>query len=413
MATAGTINIFVNAVTKKFDDGIKGVHTKLQGLTKGFADINGAVMVAQQAFATAGRVVSAFTDEIARLDEIGDIAARFDITTTAVQNLQRTIKLSGGEVESLTKLLGRLAVNLGDAAGGKGSAVGALKSLKLGAEQFQNMSLDKSFEVIAKQIALIPDPTRRAAIATDIFGKSAIEVMEIFTRENVFEQAAKEVDQFGVKMEGAADQIGKTAEAMERLEMSWGSLKGAMAVTAAPAATRIAETGASAIRSIGNLGLGEMLLLGSPLGTAIVHGQMRADADFAARMAANQTPGAPAAPGFGPQAPWAMSPDDAAFMRAFSQMSRTALGPAAPPPMRLNAKDLLLQVEAKELRLGGSAGALEFGSAAAFSAINQSQKEDELRRLQKQEVDETKKTNRLLEQMVDNAIFLEEATLQG
>jgi hypothetical protein len=424
---------------------VKNVHSKLKGLTKGFADINGALQVTQQAFGMAQKVAQTFADEITRLDKIGDIAARFDITAVSVQKLQRVIQLSGGDVESLTKVLGRLQVNLGDAAGGKGSAVGALKALNLRAEQFQGLSLDQTFETIVRSISRVPDAAARAAIATDILGKSAIDMMEIFTRDGVFEQATKEVNEFGVAMDNAMiENVGRAAEAMERLEMTWKSLKSELTLEFAPYAADFMDfvnSGMSRSRQFPKHVKWQMLL-GSGLPGLVLGGQLAnlIDPQQSASMPSGDF-------GFGMDSDEALvatskhfreQSEKAAALRAkgfvtpsgvpdFAKIAEWLLrpnvvaGPVAPAndpranhEMRMAARELVLGVERQMTEFNtGSPGALEFGSAAAFSAINQARKQDEVSRLQKQEVEESKKTNKILERMLDDATFFQEARLQG
>lgn len=64
----------------------------------------------------------------------------------------------------------------------------------------------------------------------------------------------------------------------------------------------------------------------------------------------------------------------------------------------------------------GGAGAMEFGSLGAYQAIQASKREDESRRLMRQELEESKKQTKLLERIEDALVaeeVLEPANLQG
>lgn len=426
MPKAGSIDIVLNANAKGFDSGISKAQKGIAGLVKGFADIYGAIGTAKAAFDAVVGVAHEFANEINRLDKIGDLATRFDITAEAVQRLQRTIQLSGGEVESLHTILSRFAVNIGDASGGRGSAVGALKQLNLRAQDFTKIPLDQSFERIARRIATIKDATQRASIATDIFGKSATEIMEVFTRANVFEDAASDVERFGVKLdELSQDNVSKASESLERLSMAWSSLKAEMALTVAPAAATAAEGTAGVLA-----GIRDPSQRARFVDSIIPPNQSGNNVPWWQRHGMTSDPGRQP-PRFAPKfLPPSVEPQsdslDAYLMRSrfsfpqgpaarlpgFSQFGdggvagwrfRDALGLNASTPRSLGIG-------------GGGAGAFEFGSAAAHSAIQQSQREDEMRKLQREEVQESKKQTKALEEMrgfFKNTVQLVEAGLQG
>ncbi len=411
---------------------MSNVSNSIKGLTKGFADIAGAVYVAQQAFGTAQRVVSTFTDEIKRLDEIGDLAARFNITTDAVQKLQRTFELSGGQAESLNRILGKLQQNLGDAVNGNAGVNNALARINLNGQQLAGMELDKSFETIARQIAKMPVPAERAAVAMDLFGKSATEILEIFTRENVFEDAARDVEDFGAKLDKVAtERIGKAAEEMERLDMAWKSLKAELAIAAAPTLGGTANVLSSGIRGIDQLstadrlagavlGLGPTFLMGLEA-NGLGGGRTAAPGFTAPAPPRIQTPAAISARTAGEA--FALLSEFNAVVDAGLAINRIKSGAAAPAGLAsgLDAKRQLraLGLDALAPQAFGAtagAGALEFGSVGAFQAIQASKREDDNRRIWLQQLNESKKQTKLLEDIEDSIVtqeVLEPANLQG
>lgn len=425
MATAGSINIFVNAVTKNFDAGISNVHKQLRGLTKGFADISGALNIAQQAFGKVSEVVTMLSDELIRLDKIGDLAARFDVTAESVQKMQRAIQLSGGEVESLSRVLGKMQNVLGDAVNGNSGAVGAFKRLGLSAEALSGLSIDDSFERIVRAISKMPNAASRAAAATDIFGKASVEMLEIFTRENVFEDAAKDVKDFGTQLdETRLNSIEKATEAFNRMKMASDAARGEAAIASAPTLTFLARAEANLYKGISENGILSTLLF------------MQRDIALSG-LSALSSPLPESS--FTPPAPPRLLTPDSISLRTTGQLHSllAEYGQLVDSGLALNPKELpfaqgpnfiggpfnraFLQQAIGIDALGtpglrgatGGAAALEFGSTGAFSAIQQSKREDEMRKLQKQEVEETKKINTNLEKILDAGSLLFSLDLQG
>lgn len=421
MATAGVINVIVRAITKPFDDGINGVHKQLRGLTKGFADINGAVAVAQKAFSAVSGAISTLTDEISRLDEIGDTAERLNITADSLVKLQRAAQLTGGEVEGVAKSLAILQRTLGDAAMGNAGPVKALDKLGLSAKELIKLNLSDAFQKIVERISKLPTPAERASLAADLFGKSASNLTGLLTQgSSAIQEATKDIESFGAVLdETRLKSIDEAQKSMERLSMSWQSVKTEIALGAAPALSAGGEhvaRGLAGLRKSPELGWFDVLVatLGGPLGTLSVGN--RAGGQNAA------IPGPvipPQPPGTPPQA--LKVPTFDSFIRSWLR-PRESQGPTAPGGLA-NPFGALAGLrglvggqfgsEARTISQRGPVGALEFGSSAAFSAVQASQRQDEQAKLQKQEIEETKKTNKILERGFENALVLATLDLQG
>lgn len=415
MATAGTINIFVRAITGQFDKGIKGVHDKLRGMTKGFADIAGAVNIAQQAFGAASRAISTLTEEIKRLDEIGDAAERLSITADSLVKLGRAVELTGGQVDGFNKTLAILQRNLGDAASGQGGAQKAIDRLGLSAEKLASMGLSEAFEEIVDRISQLPTPAERASVAADLFGKSAANLSGLLTQgSSAIREATDEVDSFGAKLdEVRMKQIDAAQKSLERLDMAWSGLKANLAIDLAPAAADTADFVSRGLQGMQQMSLQERLiasLFGPAVilahGNAIVNSAPKApppppplrvplprdtESEFVARFGGERVrrplgPGGSSLPGFG--------------VNPFTAELRRMIGVDAVSPQSMG--------------VAGGAGAFEFGSLGAFQAIQASRREDESRKLMRQEVEESKKTNEKLDQIIEAGILaLETADLQG
>lgn len=450
MAKAGSIDIFLNANTKGFDAGVSKARKGITGLVKGFADIHGALNVVQQGFAAAGKVVGAFADQVERLDEIGDTAERLSVTADSLVKLQRAAEITGGDVDGVAKSLAILQRNLGDAAGGQGGALKALQKLGLNAQELVKLDLDESFRRIVERISEIPTPAERASMAADLFGKSASNLTGLITQgSSAFAEAATDVKVYGAALDDVRmNSIDKTKKAMEQWEMASKGFWDELAMTSAPAMAELYKGATTMLLMAKNNPMAAAKGVADPLGlwkaiSAEVERQTNLrftpaklpeskakllDPDerlVAEARAVRET--SMATRKYWRQRNWTVAGYEAGNLaRDWDRMLEEGFVPSAPKGANAPAK-FSNRFGIQDIGIGGSgprsiggmsggAGALEFGTAAAYSAIQQSQREDEMRKLQRQEVDESKKQTKVLEEMrglFRNTVQLVELGLQG
>lgn len=107
-------------------------------------------------------------------DALVKLADKTGMSTDAVQRLKYIAEQSGNTLEQVTLAVSMLQKRLGQ---GDDSAVGALKSLGIEVDRFQQLDPEAQFMAIAREVAKIEDPTLRAAKATELFGRSGTEVL--------------------------------------------------------------------------------------------------------------------------------------------------------------------------------------------------------------------------------------------
>jgi len=446
VAKAGSIDIWLNAYTGPFEKGLAKAQKSLASFASGFADINGAVEVAQKAWGTFSMVAEKFADQLAKLDELADMGQRLGVSADSLQVFQRAIQLAGGDIDGLDKSLVVLRRNLGDAAMGQGGAVKAFERLGINAKELAESGVDEAFKRAVVELSKIENPTIRAAEASDIFGKSAANLAGLLDDQgHAMRQATREMKSYGIEMDKNAQVIEAAVQAQERMELAKKKAEASAAIATAPYWEKyyqgkdwiysgVSETEWTPMEFIKGLGVPGM----------VWRGMQRAEQKFQKNRFTNT----------GPTDPFEITEDsiqramrsqaNSEFFQRFgylplpqemmsdsldAYMQRTRLRPAAGPASQTSAFGaggvagwrLLesLGIEASGPRgigMGGGAAALEFGTASAFSAIQQSQREDEMRKLQRQEVDESKKQTKVLEEMrgfFKNTVQLVEAGLQG
>jgi hypothetical protein len=77
----------------------------------------------------------------------------------------------------MTTALQKMQKGIGEAAMGLGTAKVALEELGVDIDTFTALSPDEQFKQIADQIANIENPAKRAAMATQIFGRAGADLI--------------------------------------------------------------------------------------------------------------------------------------------------------------------------------------------------------------------------------------------
>ncbi|WP_171178671.1 hypothetical protein [Ruegeria sp. HKCCD8929] len=123
----------------------------------------------------AGGAVFGLAASTAKLgDNVAKTADKLGIGTTQLQELRYAAERSGVATASFDTALEKMQKNLGEAAGGTGTAKDALKDLGLAAEDLIALSPDEALGIIADRMSQVETAAERAALANDIFGRSGV-----------------------------------------------------------------------------------------------------------------------------------------------------------------------------------------------------------------------------------------------
>ena len=443
MPKAGEINIFLNAISSGFSTGLGKAQKELANFTKGFADINGAIRTVVDGLSMASAVAAYFGDQLQRLDDMADMSQRLNISSLSIQEFQRALQLTGGEVEGLSASLAILQRNIGKAAMGTGKgAAHAIEQLGLDAEKLANIGLDEAFRKIVAEISKLPTPAERAAIASELFGKSASNLTGLLSDQGqAMRKAGQEVRQYGIDVNAAAKEIDAAVKARERSEMAKSKAESQYAIASAPYLEKFYGGKEFLYAGLAEIEFGKMF--SDPLAFLESYAFMfrRAEDRYQAsrfdpaRSVANIPPPVDNSqfndPAFIER--WLKEVDRDIYGLPRKQLEydyfnfdqvwasmRPRLGPAGSSAFgRLGLPSQLanmigLQAQQPSGMFSGGAGAMEFGTAAAFSAIQQSQRQDESKRIMRQQLEEAKETNKNLKEIIDTGFLaIEVANLQG
>jgi len=146
-----------------FGAGLRSIGTRLAGI--GAAAVTGLLGTAK-VFSDMG-------------DVLDKMSIRTGISVEALSELGYAAELSGADLETLESGVRIMQRTLGEAAQGTGTAVEALDRLGLSAAQLAGLSPEQQFKVLADRISKVSDPTLRAAIAMEVFGKAGTKLLPL------------------------------------------------------------------------------------------------------------------------------------------------------------------------------------------------------------------------------------------
>lgn len=130
-------------------------------------------------------------------DTIAKMARRTGIGVEAISELGYAAELSGSSLADVEKAIRRMQRSIYDAGRGLSTATDALTDLDLSFQQLNGLSPDEQFRLIGERLAAIEDPTKKAAIAMSLFGRSGTMLLPML--DNVGE-LADEAKRLGLTM---------------------------------------------------------------------------------------------------------------------------------------------------------------------------------------------------------------------
>lgn len=155
-----------SARLKAFGEGLSSIGKQLLGL--GTAIVT-PLAIAGKAFALMG-------------DEIYHASQRTGISVEALSELAYAAKQSGIELEDLEKGARKMQRTIVEAAIGSDAARDALQRLGLDVGKLKGLSPEEQFKAIGESLSRIHDPTIRAAIAMEVFGKTGTALIPLLDR---------------------------------------------------------------------------------------------------------------------------------------------------------------------------------------------------------------------------------------
>ncbi len=225
--SAEQLNIILTAKDKEFARAMESNSRRIARFSKNAnKDLSLAsvgfdkLAVAAAAFASIASIQqlgTAVRDAANRLGDLKDSAAAIGITTDALQELTYAAQLSGVSSDLLQSSLQKLTKNLGDAAMGGSAVKQSLDALGLSGAALAAVPVDQALGLIADKLSAVENPAQRASIATDLFGRSGLAMVNMLNEGSAGLNAlADEARRLGVVINQSV--IEDAAEAADKLD---------------------------------------------------------------------------------------------------------------------------------------------------------------------------------------------------
>ncbi|NLW87478.1 MAG: phage tail tape measure protein, partial [Planctomycetes bacterium] len=214
---------------KAFGDGVRNLGLKMVGV--------GSAILAPLAGAA-----KSFADMGSRM---WDMAKRTGVSVEALSALGYAAEQSGAGMEAFENGIRRMQRTIYDAGRGLSTATDALADLGLTTQDMEGLSPEAQFRLLADRLDKIEDPSRKAAIAMTIFGRSGTQLLPMLeggaAALDAYEQHARKL---GLVMStedaAAADAFGDALDDLwKTLKMSVFTIGSALAPTLKMVAEKI------------------------------------------------------------------------------------------------------------------------------------------------------------------------------
>jgi hypothetical protein len=239
-AGAAYVELFVN--DNKLVRGLRQASARLKAFGTAIGDM-GSRMARFGAMALAPLAASAkvFADMGGGLL---DMSQRTGVSVEALSELGFAAGQSGADLATLESGLRKMQKAIVNAAKGSDSAQEALKLLNLTVAELDGLSPDQQFKLIADRLAGIQDPTIKAALAMELFGRSGTALLPLMSGgAKGIEQLQQSARDLGLTM---STEDAQAAEAFgDRLDVLWKVLKRGVSIVGSalePAFSTVAES---------------------------------------------------------------------------------------------------------------------------------------------------------------------------
>ena len=268
MATSVGLNFRLTAAVDKFEASMKDVEKRLGGIEKaskqtasgmkllaaievGKLLVSGLTSVFGIMKSGVSTVTQFASEAAAAADAIGKLSSMTGMAEEPLQVFTQLASYSGVSSTQFGDALQKMSRGLGEAANGTGTAARGLEQLGLSVDSLLSLSPSEQFLKIGQAIGEIEDPTRRSAVAADIFGRSGTKLIPMFEDLEVNAKAtAAEMLELGQVLSGTqVDNIEAMNDSFEKVRQTAFKIGSQVVANFAPAIT---EANASLIELIKN-----------------------------------------------------------------------------------------------------------------------------------------------------------------
>jgi hypothetical protein len=220
---------------------------------KGLATVGKFAAVGAGAAVAAGAAVWSLANASQQAaDDIQNTAGALGMSTDQLQRYRYVAIQAGMSTEDMDGALAKLSKGLGEESGAMDEA---LYQIGLSAQDLRDAGPDKTLELIAGGFQNLQDPTQKAAVATALFGKSSIRMVNALSGgPEAIKALGREADKVGYVMGGdMLENAGAVNQEMDKLGATAVGLRNRLAAKAMPGLKSFVQTLQSGIAPGGKL----------------------------------------------------------------------------------------------------------------------------------------------------------------
>ena len=204
----------------KTDEKASGVASTLGNGVKTAAKWGAAIVGG--ATAAAGGIAKIASDTASAGDEVDKMSQKLGLSRTAYQEWDFVLSQNGMDINSMQAGIKTMTNQLDDAINGSTSATEKFNKLGLSVQDLKNMSREDVFSAVITQMQGMGDTTERAALASDLFGKSGSNLTPLLnsTAESTEELKNKAHELGMIMSDETVDSSVKFTDTMDALKRS-------------------------------------------------------------------------------------------------------------------------------------------------------------------------------------------------
>jgi len=132
-------------------------------------------------------------------DSLDKMSKRTGFSVESLSQLGFAAEQSGSSLGTLEKGIKTMQRSINDAGRGLSTAVDGLNALGLSVKDFEGLSPEEQFKLIADRISQIEDPSKKAALAMQLFGRAGQELVPLLSGGSAgINQLQKEAESLGL-----------------------------------------------------------------------------------------------------------------------------------------------------------------------------------------------------------------------
>ena len=230
----------INALGRSLG-GLTSTAGRVSGGLKGLAGAAGGLGGALGALvplATGAGLITLAKNSMDNAAKMFDLSQKTGVSVEALSRFSKAAKVSGTDVEGVTKALVKLSKGLIEAKNGQGQAGEALKSMGISATDASGKlkGTDQIMLEIANKFKAMPNGAEKTALALQLFGRSGADLIPMLN------MGGEAIGKFGAMTAKYAEDANKGSDAMVTLQGKVGMLGGKLAVVLLPSITAITES---------------------------------------------------------------------------------------------------------------------------------------------------------------------------